>query len=503
MNPSLGVALPYVLGITGVGSAAKIINKMLLERSLDASKPEIREAILTNLCEYTKIADKVRFIKLAQSGQLADATQELQSIGANRILQLFLMQTDEVKTLIQTRNNLRQELDSLTSSLQQDQLEYASFKAELGNQSASPIACEMTRQLFVENSQFPARTVFNYKRLLAIHPQPTTTQLALQRTEESLRTQFMNVSGLETCAQLGLAYVEVIGKIIRTSRDIHKQILREQTKLLAKGDKSFADYVRKEEKAEGEASTAKRVAQILQQLNQDNAVLDKVEIHNQLATLKAALLGRPDSLVSSTARTFRILGISPTGSPAFEYLKFVNEQQEHMVAQFDRGMTSLIEDVIAYRPLFEPFALRQPGKPQGQRSSPSMQDVANELLYRSELKPIDLKLLPLNSEPHRRMCQRLENLWLSWAAVMDHLAAQAFFCEQIRPLFDGDTDPDLLQHCDGTTNIVGRQIAHSGMTKVQKNLVKQGYKGKAILVSEKLTELECPMPDGLVVMQKQ
>src|SRR5690606_968904 len=89
---------------------------------------------------------------------------------------------------------------------------------------------------------------------------------------------------------------------------------------------------------------------------------DKVEISAQLSVLKNALFGKPSGLVNNTSRWLSFLGIESQDSPAMEYLKFISDQQDKMATAFRRELDALLNDVIYYKPLFDPFVRDEKGE---------------------------------------------------------------------------------------------------------------------------------------------
>lgn len=513
MNPSLGVALPYVLGITGAGSAAKIVNRMLREQGLDTSQPEVRNAILQNICEYMKIAEKVRFLKLAQSGQLEFVTREISTSGTQRLFQLYSIQPPHVKTLIHQRNLFLAQLESVKETFPKDQSELVIFKMEMQGVVEKPMICEMSRTMMNvsgDQQRFPGRAIANFKKLIDLQVQPSLGQEALMKSEASLRAQFNSIgTNPDLCAQVGQSYIETVSRIVTATGDLYRNVVAANNTELSKRDKEFGLFSLQESKAKKEIETISKVTSILQKLNQDNAVIDKVEMHSQMLNLKRALFSKPTDLVNRATRTFSWIGIEGVGSPALEYLNFISDQQVQTISLFAKEMNALMDDVMYHKPLYDEYVRNRDGSIKkdsfGHPVRKSLSQITDESMRaikeRSDLSIITAKTHPTNSDAHVRMCQRLENIWLSWASVMDHLAAQSFFCSQIRSLFDGETDKDLVKRCDGRFDITGKQTAKSGIQEKQSELAQPQHKGRALLISEKLRELNCRMPDGLTIMQ--
>lgn len=503
MNPAMGAALPYILGFTGVGSVAKIIKNMADANTLNMDKIEHRQAVLQNVCEFSKISQRVRFLKLAQSGQLEQVTSEIQGMRRATYSLLRSQYSDRVSSIATIRQNLDQTLRNADATLRKDQSELQSVTTQLTGQTDKHLLCYAAREIVERAGSpavFPTRAVMNLQSLLGQQNQPTLAQTTMLKSEERLRLRLRagandeSDKGIEECASIGKAYIDALARLLLGTRDT---ILKQSSSLERQlsRDSEYSLFRRTELAAQREVDGLQKVANILQQLNMDNAIIDKMELDTQMSGLKRALFGTPAGLPI-------IRGVSP----AEAWLDFVGEQNRRAFHQFNTEMTSLVND--AYRvtqsgrmDFFQRDAQGNVsrdrfGHPIRLSSVNQNQIIIDNLRAASELKNLTADIAPAGSDNQKVLCQRLENIWLSWAATMDHLAAQDFFCQNIRGFFDSNTSSGLINKCVGRRDLNGRVLVMSQIAASQAELGSNGAREKALLISSKMKELNCEMPDA-------
>lgn len=521
MNPSLKVALPYILGITGAGSAAKIGNKILKEQAIEIGRPEVRNAVLQNVCEYIKISEKVRFLKLAQSGQLETVTRELQTRGQDRLKSLYSAQGARVRMLMSVRNQAAANLDAVQKDLTRDERTMSGVLAQLKDSPPASYVCNLTKSVLARatsETEFPGRAIVNYRKTLGLQTQSSMEQQILLESEQSLRQDFaaqatagMNAS---TCAEMGNSYMTSISKILIQNRELLKELRSSLNAELSKNDPAFRQFLNNEVAAKAEVETAQKISKIMTMLSQENAVIDKVEMHSQMLSLKRALFSPSESIRSSWVNFFATIEpfglVNEVGSPAFEWLRFIEAQQSQMMNVFKTEFDELTREAYASTPAGRSDFYRRDANGQILRDrygSPVRlgqyeinQSFIDSIKTSQQLSVLNATTMPKGSTVQKRACQRLENVWLAWAAAMDHLAAQEFFCAQISNLFDADTDRNLVQRCEGMIRITGEQMRPSDLAAQRTRIAKKGQRDQALLINQRMKDLQCEMPNPLQAM---
>ena len=471
-------ALPYVLGVAGVGTVAKLFKTMHDVNTVDTTKPENRLALLQNICEFSKINQQIRFLQLASSGQLEEVTREINDAKNNRIMFLQSQYSFRVSTIVNIRNQVAESLLQSKKTLLKDQAELKAIQDQIGTSNNNSFICNLARDVAtdVTDAEFPLRASLNLKDLVAKEKQPLLAQKVLLTSEERMRKGLLQVNpdpakDTQECATRGKDYIDLLGKILQETDSANQKLSLSLQKELGK-DPEFSDYQNKEQVEKNRTATVEKVASLLQRLNLDNAVLDKQETNAQLIQLRHALFSRPGALPW--------IGGS---SPAASWLSFADEQYRIFLTEFKENFSQLIYDaadltVSNRRMAANPWLVN----PQDVKNMKSVQDLS--------IINADIVKDPTNK---KYVCKKLEDIWINWASTMDSLAAQDFFCQSIIPFFDRSTESVVVSTCDDTRDLRGNILEKSG-TKQQQEYLATYYQKKALMVSAKMKELSCQMP---------
>lgn len=521
MGPHAAITIPFVLGLTGAGSVAKIIKTMHDQNTLDTTKAENRMAVLQNVCEFSKISQRVRFLKLAQSGQLDQVTQELSLMKKSTDQVMRSQFSDRAFAINAIRDGEVKSMAAINSTLRQDQRDYAEASTLIGDlnspQADATMACSTMRDLVANEDadSFVNRAVLNFKALIAKQVNTNLQQKTLLGTEARLKTQLktkMNdesAQGLTDCANTTRSYMRTMGLLLQETQSTLNALYASMDRQLRK-DSEYSAFLTKQINLQEDQKTMTKVVNVLKQLNSDNSVIDKVEMDYQMTELRRALFGkRPDGFLNSLGDLF----YSSNGeAPALAWLNFVDEQWNLNTTAFDTEMTSLIVDSFALTESGRRFAYPLKTWGSGVEKDPRKKALNTNHMAATEkdryLKDVDTAvklanltpaLAPKDSGNQQTVCHRLENAWFAWAAALDQLRAQDFFCENIRSFFDTTTDPALVQRCDGQVDLSGKVLKTSGIQDRQALMVQKGFKNQALVVSGKMKELSCPVPDMSVM----
>ena len=477
-------ALPYVLGVAGVGTVAKLFKTMHDVNTLDTTKPENRLALLQNICEFSKINQQIRFLQLASSGQLKEVTREINESRNSRILSLQSQYSLRVSTIVNIRNQVAETLAQSKKTLLKDQVELKAVQDQLGSTTNTNLICSMAREVVtdVTDTEFPLRAIQNLKNLVAQEKQPLLAQKALLSSEEKLRKVLLTVNTVDSvkdtqdCAARGKDYIDLLAKILAETDSANQKLSISLQKELGK-DPEFSDYQKNEQVEKNRTATVEKVASLLQRLNLDNAVLDKQEANSQLIQLRHALFSSPAGIPYMRG-----------SAPAASWLDFSDEQYRIFLNEFKSNYNLLVKDALNSTITGSKLEMA------GMDASPwliNAQDVKNMTASEN----LDILNAALVKDPQNKqiICKRLEDIWLNWASTMDSLAAQDFFCQNIVPFFDRTTDSGIVKTCDDTRDLNGRVLVKSGTHKQQEYLATY-FKKKAQIVSSKMEELACQMP---------
>lgn len=494
MNPSLKIALPYILGITGAGSVAKIIKTMHDQNTLDMDRPEHRQAVLDNVCEFSKISQRVRFLQLVQSGQIDLITSELGQMSVqsqNLLLSEFGKRVFDIKKIHEDFLSLLSELDMEALAIRNQQ---EAISRDL-KEASSELVCLITKELVdaQDPNQYPLNLVQFYKRVISRQQKPLVYQSTLIATEQRVRERLASSDYDDPkCSTLGNTYLQILGRMagngIQTIASLKRSLDTQ-----VKEDMDYRAFSSREKVVMNEIEFLTKIKNLLTQLNLDNAVIDKLELDTRLDQLKVALFGTPRGLAGVRGN-----------SPAMAWLDFAWTQHHRASIQFKREYDRLVRDAFAVsKSMSLDFFKRDQdgnilrdrwGAPIRKTNAEIDKLIIDDMLGSKTLQALTPAVAPKGSDNHVLICRRLENIWTSWAASVDHLSATQFFCDFISPFFDSRTEASIISRCEGRRDLVGRVVRHSEVSQRLIDMRKAQDKEKANIISSKLNELECPMP---------
>lgn len=496
MNPSLKVALPYILGITGVGSVSKIIKTMHEQNTLDMNKPEHRQAVLDNVCEYSKIAIRVRFLQLAQSGALDQLGQELDKLQTQASGQLQLQFGARPFQISKIHDTYRSRLQELKKNFVRYAQEHKSFQEQLKD-TDDRLYCELTYHLLkdTEAAQYPRGFIQEYKRMLSMQVRPTVYQSTLvqsfERQSSSILGQSQFIDSAQ-CQREAKNLHQVLAKMVDNA-EVTVKALEASLEQGLLADPEYRRFSALESSMKKEMEFLRKIKNLLAQMQLDNSLIDKLELDSRMNDVKSALFGTPKGIVVLRGK-----------SPAMAWLDFAWAHHERARNDFLAEFRLLVRDAYLVTQSGRGDFVRRDaqGNPirdrwgQPIRYSPAEQVkiIMNDIKSSEDLSPITPKIAPVGSDNHRVLCRRLENIWMSWAAAVDHLKASQFFCGFIAQFFDRNTEKSIINRCEGQYRLDGSVIRHSEIEQRLSELQKSRHVQFARRVRKKMTELACPMP---------
>ena len=225
----------------------------------------------------------------------------------------------------------------------------------------------------------------------------------------------------------------------------------------------------------------------MQELSKDNSIIDRSELAQRMTSLKSGLFG------SRTAFGF--------GKPPV--LAWI----EHTKKMHDEAVSAFLQSLSAVRS--GSFSLTRLGRGEVRMlpvlapvpifyQDPYLKEASDEM---ANLNNINLNQIPMGTREHEVVCQQLESTWLDWSSAVDHLGAIQFFCDMIDPVLDSKIDSSVITACRGVTALNGNTYKKSIYNEAKAELTAKGFRASAVLVSKKLKELQCPLPEVSVMNQ--
>ena len=495
MNPAFSAAVPFVVGATIATTGISIIGKMMDEKSIDLNNSAQREAVLVNICQYTKVAKKVRFMQLAQSGKIDKITNEL-----NSEIDLYSAQIasreQKISKLLAYRTSKYNEIDTVEKQAGADRQDISSVEEQIDKNKDDFTTCTFARELVnwaADGKSFPASVYVNLDRASQQSDRTTKLKVLAERTlhENSMRKlvqlgnqTLVDDSVLKSCAEVGRSWMSSIRRSVSLTGNLAYQQKNSLESELSQNTE-YREWKAKYVLFEQQKTTIQRVSKVMEQLSQDDSIINRSELAQKMAILKAGLFGR--------TKAVQFIGGKP---PVLQWMEHTKSKHDMSVAAFIKEMESLRQGS---------WSLTDTGKmknakalPKGGYYYPSEQRNRDEA-YMKDLSNLNLNVLPLGSREHDRACQALENAWVDWAASLDHLGAIQFFCDMIDPVLDVNMDPRVLQGCRGNLKLSGVEVYPSLVSSAKDTLIRGGYKKDASIVSKRLKELQCPVPSITVM----
>ncbi|KHD89066.1 MAG: hypothetical protein OM95_05800 [Bdellovibrio sp. ArHS] len=495
MNAALAPALPFVIGGVVATSGISAIAKMIDANTLDMTNPDHRKAVLQNTCQYTKVAKKVRFMQLAQSGKISKITQELEK-EVDLYKKRFTTPTRELSQLLTYREAVMKNTSAIEAQIANDRADITTVDSQITQNPDDLMVCTLGNELVNwarDGKTFPASAFLNLEAATAQGDRAQKLQAAtmknlhassMKRIADAAVKAFEDESALKTCAAASRSWMNGVRQAVSLTTAVisnSKVSLETELSRNAEYNQWKAQYTR----IEVEKVTIKRVEKAMQELSKDTSIIDRSELAQRMVNLKSGLFG------SRSAWGF--------GAPP------VKAWIDHTKTMHDQAISAFVTSMSAVRN--GSYSLTKSGRNQDviitpagyYYRDPKIQMESGKIAR--ELSNLTLQELPMGSREQELMCQYLESAWLDWSAAIDHLGAVQFFCDMIDPVLDVKMDKAVLTSCRGNTQLNGTTFSKSVVLQAQDVLVRKGYKNDAALVKKKLDELQCPMPAVSVMNQ--
>ncbi|MEK2644058.1 hypothetical protein [Bdellovibrio sp. BCCA] len=495
MSAALAPALPFVLGGAIATSGISAVAKMIDQNTLDMTNPEHRKAVLQNTCQFTKVAKKVRFMQLAQSGKIDKITQELEQ-SVDLYNAKFANPSRELSALLKYRDTATKVSEAVENQLASDRADLATVEQQIGQNNDDVMVCTLSNELVNwarDGKTFPASAFLNLQAATAqgdrAQKLQSVTMATLHATSMKKIADYAAKSSedenaLKLCAQAGRSWLSGVRQSISmTGAVVNKSKSDLETELSRSAE--YRQWKIQFNRIEVEKVTIKRVEKAMQELAKDNSIIDRSELAQRMVNLKSGLFGSRSAWSWGTP-------------PVLAWINHTKSMHDQAVSAFITGMREVRNDSYSLTDAGRGKHIKYTvgGTPY---TDPKAQVEANKISQ--VLGNINLTELPVGSREQELVCQKLESAWLDWSAAIDHLGAVQFFCDMIDPVLDVKMDSSVVIACRGYGQLNGTTYRESIVNQAKATLVRKGYQADATLVSKKLKELQCPMPAVSVMNQ--
>lgn len=495
MNAALAPALPFVIGGAVATSGISAIAKMIDQNTLDMTNPEHRKAVLQNTCQYTKVAKKVRFMQLAQSGKIEKITQELEK-NVDLYNAKFAKPSGELANLLNYKNSSEKYLAAVGAQYMNDRADITTVEEQIQNNNDDLMVCTLANELVnwaSDGRTFPASAILNLDRATTQSDRTTKLQAltlktlhtnSMKRIADYAEKSGESEAALKSCAQTGRSWIQGVRQAVNTTGSVVAKS-RSDLEVQLSSNADYRQWKAQYTLIETERTTIKRVEKAMQQLSQDNSIIDRSELAQRMVNLKSGLFGSRSSW-----------GFGKP--PVLAWINHTKTMHDQAISGFEANMKALRAGSYSLTDagLGKAFKMTPSG---GYYTDPKVQQ--ESLKISKELGNFTLAQLPVGSRENEIACQQLESAWLDWSSAIDHIGAVQFFCDMIDGVLDVKMDSSVVVSCRGNAQLNGRGYVKSTVDQAKFILSSRGFQKEASLVSKKLKELQCPMPAVSVMNQ--
>lgn len=491
MNAALAPALPYVIGGIVVTSGISAMSKMIDQNTLDMTNADHRTAVLVNTCQFMKVARKVRFMQLAQSGRIDRITAELE-----KNVQLYNSQfgkpSKELNQLLALKSSVDRTLVENEEQLKEDQSSLSDLQKQLSSSNDDMMMCMLGAEMVALTSDgvsFPASVYTNLEvtarntngnklQVASLKSLNTTSIKKISLLAQKVDSDETAVSACATTVKSWIAghkqAIQLTSGMIQSQKQSVERQLSENTE--------YRMWKTQFDRLQLEKLTVTRVEKAMTELAKDNSIIDRSELDQRMSLLKAGLFGRRGSWAFGK-------------SPVQAWLDHTKSMHDRSVSSFLSGVEVLNNTAynLSYNQKMEEFRQRLMKAKVPMVDYGTLSAIQAEALRASKnMATLTLNNLPLGSRENELVCGQLETAWLDWSAAMDHLGATQFFCDMIDPVLDVKVDKAIVSYCRGSENVTATQ--RTAVSQAKDLLVRKGYQASASIVSKKMKELNCPLP---------
>lgn len=501
-------AIPWVGGIIGVATLVKVLASMASEKSLQIERYDVRQTVLQQVCEYTKIQRRMNFLKKIYSGQIEEATIEIQF--QKKFIET--MNTDpELDPLIAQRNKSLEKFLPLKKQLKKD---YVAAKQLndllLRSQADGTPVCSMASELLNKMRDpvtYPGSAVLNAKRVNATTPVLDNPRgRYLFATEENLRQaigqfrEYKNFSQMEECSKFIISYSKNMREILQNTRE--QIAFRELSidKSLSENPK-YKKWLARFSKMQKEQDAYEKVLSFVREMNERECIPCRSEAEVGSDQLKAGLFGRKSHLpfADSWAENPFIGFFAEPLSPSAKWLVFFSDQLNYksnlfllQMKELRKAAYSITRSGTGNFTLIHPETKKRRQMTSGERTR---QEIFDRGLSR-DLSILDLKWVPEGSARQKYFCHSLDQAFQNWSGSLYHLNNLRLFCDTVKEFLDQEVQRTVQNFCLGQKNPDGK--GSRTLVEEKEKMMKQvSFKQDALLVFQKMKELKCPMPDPL------
>lgn len=474
-NPSAAPALPYVFGASLVSSGITALTSMANStKKLDLTKEANRRSLVQNVCNFIRMYRSVNYLQLAKERRIEELNSDFV-----KDMKLYLKSTRIISPQLRKTLNAQQSLAKNLSPINQRLLssrEYLdSIDVQMTKNKSDLVACTIGHSMlknYKKQNGFPFHVLDDVRALSQMSNSASITldmqidvfqsvQADIMQSLEQLGTS--NSNNYKQCAGLTTTWVNELKKATETSESLIRMI-RAQSDKMAKSNLEYASYMAEKEKMQAHEINKARLQKILDDMEANPTLARSIE-RTEISRKKNDVI---EALFS--ADTFS------KDQPIKRWLVFqensFNAMKNDFLRQFERLRTKQIDLAPSLG---------------SSLTAAKVQKRAEEL---KKLKYITYDTVMSGSEAHKLICRDIEIAYTRFTEAVDYLASIQYMCDMIKPvLYEPKVSSSLKKYCMDTITYNSQFKSLATYKENILQLVK--YKDQAILLREKLKELQC------------
>jgi hypothetical protein len=515
---SMSAAVPYVLGVVGVSSVIKILARMSENTvPFNMANEAHRQTLLKATCEYNKVATKMRYLELAQSGKFKEISEEIESLNnrfdeEKKSANFYINQTFKVSLddILNKRKAYYDQIDSIREQVLKDKLELQTINQEIIG-SGQFFSCDDGREFIRRHDEgiFPATVGKNFTTLLNTGIGPKGFNIsklekkydsAMANLKASTRTStgpfatYYNPNGYDPCTYQTKNFVATLTELLQATElesikqsDLYEKELKKQP--------AYLDWYRKTSSLERDRETLQRMAKTLEKAANENNNMMSIEVSQRMQAIRSGLFGRNESFSWYKIPGMRHIFMEKE-SPVESWLKHTFDFFSRQVSYFNLSVKSLLGEVDEIR-------IKRANQSRNLEPSiaktlvNSWTDLYWKLRLQKQLEFINKNNFPADTDRHGVACRRLEEAWLNWSSGLQYLEAMKHFCKFIDPYITNEVSVGVRSYC-GWKKLDGKVDSKSEISQAESKLAEEpdslydlGHKQIALAIFDKMSKLEC------------
>jgi hypothetical protein len=508
--PEIQLATPVMLGLSALGSGSALIRQAQIQNTLDMTNPATRKALLINVCEYTKVARRLRVIQSVDNGTLEDVQQLTRSLATAQAQQLEdhfqpsqIRRSQELDQQIEILNSLRQqtswgqqEVTSLLHRISEPISGFNTCRTLLGRWKATGLPVFQRAQTLLETSFAPTGQrpwasidLVSLREIWLMDFAAARSKVLVLPLDRNPKTQAFCQQDLSQLLSLTAeVFTSIASALTQRQREIFQEI-SEQPELqrITTIRRSF----------QSEIKTLGEIETIFRSLTQNGHSIARSEIEIEFNYARLGLFGARDS-------SFCVLGhcLGYGGySPAMAWLDFYWGHFQRNRDAFKQTYQSLVKQ--AYRLTrsgrydfiqrdAQGNALKDSrGRDLEMSLHQKQAQIAQDWQIAQRLESLKPEAITPGAPFHAQVCSELQRAWSHWASLVDQLAAQILFCEEITPWVHPGLDNRLARHCFDQRRPDQTIVRSSTVRSTRESLVTRGLFARAQLIRHTAQALRC------------